>query len=143
MCTRATVKAKADHPGTLPIINLVVPRLAFRRLWAHSGSFSVQIQVSGHAVPSSMLLDCGINRREICWNLPYRHTEKHPSPVLLISLNRTCTPQCEQEICLDDFQRFIPLGRDGKSQFFRYICKFVVKRWTSGIKPRRYGTNFK
>jgi hypothetical protein len=57
--TGAAVEAKADQPRALPIVYLLVPRLSFRRLWAHSTGFAVQIQVSGHAVPSAMLLDHG------------------------------------------------------------------------------------
>lgn len=55
--TGAAVKTKADQPCALPIEYLLVPRLSFRRLWAHNGGFAVQIQVSGHAVPSPMLSD--------------------------------------------------------------------------------------
>ena len=57
--TGAAVEAKANQPRALTIVYLLVPRLSFRRLRAHSTSFAVQIQVSGHAVPSPMLLDYG------------------------------------------------------------------------------------
>jgi len=48
--TGTAVEGEADEPRALPIMHLVVPRLPFWSLWAHSGSFAVQIQVSGHTV---------------------------------------------------------------------------------------------
>jgi hypothetical protein len=57
LSTGAAVETKADQPCALPVEYLLIPRLSFRRLWAHNGGFAVQIQVGGHAIPSPMPSD--------------------------------------------------------------------------------------
>lgn len=75
--TGAAVETKADHPCTLPIEYLLISRLSFRSLWAHSSGFAVQIQVSGHAMPSPMQSDCRMKVKSSDLTVsPYREASR-------------------------------------------------------------------